>query len=685
MNRNFNYKNLSPFKWFVLENFPFIEADFDAITDWQLFCKLGKKLNTIIDNVNILGTQVESLTDFVSNYFDNLDVQEEINNKLNEMAESGELTEIIAQYLQLAGLLCFNTVNDMKNATNLINGSFVKTYGLNEYNDGKGYFYKIRNILNTDVIDNINIIPLNNYNNLIAERIIQTISKNFYLGAFHKKYSETDKRTYLFRSDDGYNFSQLKNIEIIGSKGHCSDPSIVYDEKSGWFLMAYSNQNLAGDDFSVTFSILRSKNLIDWENVDIRLDYNKTLLQGYSKFSPDLFYDKDGNLNVIISIDKTPGGYDWELLIAKCNNIELLTFDYGYIINTNTNNNLYDASIIYFKNLYYMISANHDTSIVELYTSNDLINFTQVNDNLFNIKNPRFTDDVIEACQLLITDDKLLAYTEMHDNEKFICGIFKNNYTELENQFLVPSLYKYKQGSIINISNEKAKFIINNITTDIINTSNKNVVDFSLGLINLTEDTIIDSLTIIPDQVYRINGNYNLTINNIIDPFNCREIKIIPNNTSGKLILNAYNNNTDFKFETNFSQYSKGKIITINSYFGFTSNNYSNTKDITNEIIFDNDFLNAFTINQSSWIIKNGILFYNMVLIAKTDNFSKLDCITMPYTANVGQKSYAGGPGSNNQLSIQGSNGSATFNVDFVGTNGNWQVISGQILVNDFN
>lgn len=171
MNKNFDYKNLSPFKWFVLENFPFLEIDFDAITEWQLFCKLGKKLNTIIDNVNILGTQVESLTDFVSNYFDNLDVQEEINNKLNEMAEDGTLQEIITSYLNVNGILAFNTVNDMKNATNLINGSFVKTFGKNNLNDGLGRFYKIREITNTDVIDNINIIPINTNNTLVAELI----------------------------------------------------------------------------------------------------------------------------------------------------------------------------------------------------------------------------------------------------------------------------------------------------------------------------------------------------------------------------------------------------------------------------------------------------------------------------------------------------------------------------------
>lgn len=171
MNRNFDYKNLSPFKWFVLENFPFLEIDFDAITEWQLFCKLGKKLNTIIDNVNILGTQVESLTDFVSNYFDNLDVQEEINNKLNEMAEDGTLQEIITSYLNVKGILAFNTVQDMKNATNIIDGSFVKTYGKNIYNDGMGEFYKIREIKNTDVVDEINIIAITTNPDLVAELI----------------------------------------------------------------------------------------------------------------------------------------------------------------------------------------------------------------------------------------------------------------------------------------------------------------------------------------------------------------------------------------------------------------------------------------------------------------------------------------------------------------------------------
>ena len=178
----FEYKNLTPFKWFVLENFPFIEADFDALTEWQLFCKLGREINKIIDSTNVLGTQVESLTDYVKNYFDNLDVQDEINNKLNEMTESGQLQEIIEHYLKLAGLLCYNTVNDMKNSTNVINGSFAKTFGKNSFNDGLGRFYKIRNITNNDVVDNVNIIPIASNPNLVAELIKENRKKYIFIG-----------------------------------------------------------------------------------------------------------------------------------------------------------------------------------------------------------------------------------------------------------------------------------------------------------------------------------------------------------------------------------------------------------------------------------------------------------------------------------------------------------------------
>ena len=103
---NFDYKNMTPFKWFVLENFPFIENDFDAINNYHLFSKVVEYLNKTIDNMNLTGEQMENVTNamtelqnYVNNYFDNLDVQEEINNKLDEMVEDGTFQELVGNIL----------------------------------------------------------------------------------------------------------------------------------------------------------------------------------------------------------------------------------------------------------------------------------------------------------------------------------------------------------------------------------------------------------------------------------------------------------------------------------------------------------------------------------------------------------------------------------------------------------
>lgn len=132
-------------------------------------------VNGNAEAVEELQQQFTILQNYVDHYFDNLDIQTEINNKLDEMAESGELTDIIAQYLQLAGILAFNTASDLANAENLANGSFTKIYGKTSYNDGYGAFYKIRTLINTDVIDDDNLIALTNYPTLVAEKIPDAI------------------------------------------------------------------------------------------------------------------------------------------------------------------------------------------------------------------------------------------------------------------------------------------------------------------------------------------------------------------------------------------------------------------------------------------------------------------------------------------------------------------------------
>ena len=97
-----NIKKLPLFVRCVIQNFPFIEESFDALTNYQLISKVVEFLNKVISSQNEVITVTNNLQDafinlqnYVENYFDNLDVQEEINNKLDAMAEDGTLAQLL--------------------------------------------------------------------------------------------------------------------------------------------------------------------------------------------------------------------------------------------------------------------------------------------------------------------------------------------------------------------------------------------------------------------------------------------------------------------------------------------------------------------------------------------------------------------------------------------------------------
>lgn len=167
--------NLPPFKRLcvTIGNLP--TSFMESMTYYEALCWLVNYLkNEVIPTVNTTSEAVTELQEYVNNYFNNLDVQEEINNKLDDMAEDGTLADIIADYIELKGQLVYDTVASMKNAENLYNGSFAKTYGFYSYNDGGGALYKVRTVTNEDIPDNMFLIPLHD-ETLIAELIIDKL------------------------------------------------------------------------------------------------------------------------------------------------------------------------------------------------------------------------------------------------------------------------------------------------------------------------------------------------------------------------------------------------------------------------------------------------------------------------------------------------------------------------------
>ena len=176
---NKDLKFLSPFKrmCITIGNLP--TAYIESMSYYECLTFLVNYLaNTVIPTVNNNSDVVKELQDkfaeltaYVDNYFNNLDVQEEINNKLDDMAEQGELATIILDYLQMSGLMMYDTLVDMKGTDHVIDGSYLEIAGTLTYDDGHRALYRVREKLPTDVIDEVELVSLSNYPDLVAEKL----------------------------------------------------------------------------------------------------------------------------------------------------------------------------------------------------------------------------------------------------------------------------------------------------------------------------------------------------------------------------------------------------------------------------------------------------------------------------------------------------------------------------------
>lgn len=229
----------SPFRRFVTTIGVFPTAFTDAMTYYECLAYLVKYMeDTMIPAINENAEAVEELQElyiqlkaYVDNYFANLDVQEEINNKLDQMAEDGTLADIVADYINLKGILAYNNVASLKTASNLVNGSFAETYGYYTNGDGGNAKYKVREITNSDVVDDMTIIALAN-NQLVAELIPE--NDTIYTAQFgiigDGTTDETSKLAAFFGYDTDHYIVNSPNILIDGDIEIVSNSTIEFND-----------------------------------------------------------------------------------------------------------------------------------------------------------------------------------------------------------------------------------------------------------------------------------------------------------------------------------------------------------------------------------------------------------------------------------------------------------------------
>lgn len=234
---------------YILYNFPFLEDDFDALTDYELFSKMVgymKKMSKQFD-------EFQTRLDKYENYFNNLDVQEEINNKLEEMYNNGELASIVAQFLDLGVEFIYDTVSDLVDAANLVNGCYAKTNGFYSYDDGGGAYYKIRTIEESDTTDGITLIALDD-DTLVAELLYKDTMNVKQFGA--KGDGETDDTAYIQKA-----LNNCKNIII-------NNGTYMVDAETGILPKSNSNIKLVNATIKAIDNNLTNYNVILFDDVD---------------------------------------------------------------------------------------------------------------------------------------------------------------------------------------------------------------------------------------------------------------------------------------------------------------------------------------------------------------------------------------------------------------------------------
>lgn len=281
---------------------PAVNGNAEATQEVQeVVMNLQHYINNFKDSID---QDVEDLETYINNYFDNLDVQEEINNKLDDMLEDGVLEQIIEQFIQTNALWVFDTIADMKLATNLINGSCVRTLGYYTLQDGGLADYKIRTKTIDDTIDESTLIAVYD-DNLVAELIITDEMDCSQFGC--KQDDEFDNLTFLqIAINNAKTLNIDKNLYVsdgltitnkINIKGN-GKIYIPYGEQITPLTITGSNVNIEGieidgtqtfiapeDYSSQAYATARANNMfgiyvLNTSNVHINKVYVHNLTQG---------------------------------------------------------------------------------------------------------------------------------------------------------------------------------------------------------------------------------------------------------------------------------------------------------------------------------------------------------------------------------------------------------------------
>lgn len=132
MSANFNpnlntYSNSQPFRFWCQKVLPLVYDD--SLSYYELLAKVVKYLNNMMSDLNLMESDIEALhtayaqlETYVNEYFDSLDIQAEVNHKIDEMAENGFFDDILTPLFNEYTASVNSTVSAQNDAINVLKG-----------------------------------------------------------------------------------------------------------------------------------------------------------------------------------------------------------------------------------------------------------------------------------------------------------------------------------------------------------------------------------------------------------------------------------------------------------------------------------------------------------------------------------------------------------------------------------
>lgn len=636
----------APFKYFCMNIGAIPTSYLDSLDYYETLLWLIKYLEeTIIPTVNNNGKAVSELQtlyielkNYVDNYFTNLDVQEEINNKLDEMVEDGSLLNILSNYTSIERV--YNTINDMINDTTIVNNQKIKVLGYYSIDDGGMCEFYITNTINS------NIYQINLNNGLYANALLKEINNIRIFGVkgdgiiddkinFQKALKYSIGKELICNNTDTYLISKtisiyndtilnLNNSTINSSYlqlFYNFNPTDTYTEYNG-------NSNIIIKNGTINYGIL---SFIHGKNIVLE---NLTLNNGTSAHWLEICACKDFYVKncVFNGYKLQPNSYNEYIQIDDCTSENFPHF-------TDSSNITYDGTCndgVFIDNCIFKpnennVTYNHMCTAIGGHTQPPVIGDLHKNINITNCKFYNASNTMIRLNNIkgLVIENNFIDTNEACIFTNYTCEdvyIKNNNFIGL----------KTGGSAIININhttdsasyeNQKNIFIENNIIKTYIQNNSIPVIKS-----NLTDKLVIQNNNIDLDYGYiaYLNNTSDIMIaNNSFSKYILKKISI-PNSSINYCDEYIFLNNTTgvqtLNLDYDITQFNELRIdigtVSQGTYMSNIYKSYYNTNFSVNDIIpiYNGNTMQYYTINDEdtiSYNVDSGTLVNNRLIMGR--------------------------------------------------------------------